>query len=311
MILLSNDQWIDNFVLSALMNTIEISVIMPAYNAGKFVAESIESILKQTFSAWELIVVDDGSTDNTSEVIASFLSDKRIKLIKQPNGGVSAARNTGINAATGNFITFLDSDDTYYPENLQTKYNAITQDSAIEYVYSDLQICDSDMKELHVEKGIPADKVRDSVLTWQSTNIPGLSSNIMIRHSVLKNKNIYFDKNLSNCADRYYKILLVSGCKGTYIPKSLAKYRNTPGSMSKKISLLEHDELYILDRVIEKNIIPERKERKRIFAKVYLMLSGSWYKDGGKTAKAFKYAVKAFITNPTLIGKLFSKVTKL
>jgi glycosyltransferase involved in cell wall biosynthesis len=289
------------------MNTPEISVVMPAYNAEKYIAESIESILNQSFSQWELIIIDDGSTDNTAEIVAKFQSDKRIKLIKQANGGVSSARNAGINAASGNYITFLDADDAYLPENLQAKYEKINTDSGIEFVYSDLYICDSDMKEMHIEKGIPADKIRDSVLTWQSDNIPGLSSNIMLRHSVLKNKNIYFDKNLSNCADRYYKILLVSGCSGAYIPMPLAKYRNTPGSMSKKVFLLEHDELYILDRIKEKNIIPVKKKRNEVFANVYLMLSGSWYKDAGKTGRAIQFAIKAIQINPAIIFRIAKK----
>ena len=206
----------------------------------------------------------------------------------------------------GNYITFLDADDVYLPDNLKTKYEYITSTGA-DYVYSDLTVCDSEMNEISAEKGITADKVRDAVLAWQSENIPGMSSNIMIRHSILKNRNIYFDTNLSNCADRYYKILLVSRCKGAYIPKPLAKYRNTPGSMSKKVSLLEHDELYILQKVKEQNIIPGGKERNKVFAKVYLMLCGSWYKDAGKTTRAVKFAFKAFLTYPLIFFGLLNK----
>jgi glycosyltransferase involved in cell wall biosynthesis len=289
------------------MNTPEISVVMPAYNAAKYLAEAIQSVLQQSFTSWELIVIDDGSTDNTAEIVMGFQADERIRLIKQANAGVSSARNAGINAATGNYITFLDADDIYLPENLLTKYETINSDSGIDYVYSDLLVCDSQMKEMYVEKGVLADKVRNSVLTWHSKNIPGLSSNIIVRHSALKNKSIYFDKNLSNCADRYYKILLVNECKGAYIPKALAKYRNTPGSMSKQVFLLEHDELYILDRIKEKNIIPLGKERNKIFAKVYLMLSGSWYKDAGKTGKAIKFALKALLIYPGVFLKLLNK----
>lgn len=289
------------------MNTPEITVVIPAYNAENYIADSINSVLSQSFTSWELIIVDDGSTDNTSEIIHSFLSDQRITLIKQVNKGVSAARNAGIRAAIGKFVTFLDADDAYLTDNLKIKYEAINTNSDIDYVYSDIMLCDSKMNEILVEKGISADKVCNSVLTWQPVNIPGFSSNIIVRHSLIEDKNIYFDTNLSNCADRYYKILLVSGSNGVYIPKPLAKYRNTPGSMSKKVFLLEHDELYILEKIKEKNIIPENKERNKVFAKVYLMLSGSWYKDAGKTGRAIKFAFLALSTYPGIFFRLLKK----
>ena len=101
------------------MNTPEISIVIPAYNAGPYLIDSITSVINQSFTLWELIVVDDGSTDNTAEIVNPFLTDERITLIRQTNKGVSAARNAGIKAARGRFITFLDADDYYYPNNLQ------------------------------------------------------------------------------------------------------------------------------------------------------------------------------------------------
>ena len=293
------------------MNKPEISVVMPAYNAANYIAESIQSLINQTYSDWELIVVNDGSTDNTVEIINKFTADSRIKLISQKNQGVSAARNSGINASRGNYISFLDADDIFMPDNLKLKLEAMKNVPDADYVYSDIIDCDSEMKEMKVEKGVPAEKINNAILTWQEENIPGLSSNIMVRNSAIKEKGIYFDVNLSNCADRYYKILVVSTCKGVYIPQALTKYRNTPGSMSKNVFLLEHDELYILDRIKEKNIIPEGNARAKIFAKVYLMLSGSWFKDAGKTAPAIKFAWKSFITYPAIIFKLSGKALSI
>ena len=153
--------------------------------------------------------------------------------------------------------------------------------------------------------------MRNAILNWDAKSIPGFSSNVMVRTDTIKDRNIYFDIHLSNCADRYYKILLASECEGFYIPKPLIKYRNTPDSMSKKVFLLEHDELYILDRIKEKNIIPASMGRNKLFAKVYLMLSGSWYRDGGKTLKAFKFALKAFIKHPFVFFYLIRKSGRL
>ncbi len=94
-----------------------VSVIIPTYNRARYVTAAIDSVLAQTFTDYEIIVVDDGSTDNTKEVLQSY-KDK-IHYIYQPNKGVSAARNTGIKAAKGEWIAFLDSDDEWLPEKLE------------------------------------------------------------------------------------------------------------------------------------------------------------------------------------------------
>lgn len=95
----------------------QISVVIPAYNAEKYIARAVESVLKQTRPADEIIVVDDGSTDKTADMVRAF--GDRVRLIQQPNAGVSAARNAGIRAARGNWIAFLDADDEWLPEKLE------------------------------------------------------------------------------------------------------------------------------------------------------------------------------------------------
>lgn len=99
----------------------KVSIITPSYNSSKFIKHTIGSILNQAFLDWELIIVDDCSTDNSCEVIQKFVElDRRIKLIKlEKNSGAAVARNTGIENATGRFIAFLDSDDTWHPEKLE------------------------------------------------------------------------------------------------------------------------------------------------------------------------------------------------
>ena len=105
------------------MTTPTFSVVVPLYNKERHVRRSIDSVLAQTFTDWELIVVDDGSTDSGPEIVQSY-SDLRIRLIHQDNSGVSAARNRGIAAARGPWITFLDSDDEWLPDFLG-KVNAV------------------------------------------------------------------------------------------------------------------------------------------------------------------------------------------
>ena len=89
----------------------KISIVLPTYNRSVFLKNTINSILDQTFKNWELVIIDDGSTDNTRKIVSSFLVDKRIKYIYQKNQERSAARNTGINRSTGDYICFVDSDE--------------------------------------------------------------------------------------------------------------------------------------------------------------------------------------------------------
>src|SRR5665213_2493915 len=98
----------------------KISVIIPCYNQAHFLNESVDSVLAQTYTNWECLIVNDGSTDNTERVaIACAEKDNRIKYIKKENGGLSSARNKGLDEVTGDYIQFLDSDDMITPDKFQ------------------------------------------------------------------------------------------------------------------------------------------------------------------------------------------------
>jgi len=106
----------------------KFSIIIPTFNRSHLISIAIKSVLDQTFSDWELIIVDDGSTDNTKEIVSGF-KDERIKYIYQKNSERSAARNRGIEHANSGWICFLDSDDKYLPDHLETLNNELCIDS--------------------------------------------------------------------------------------------------------------------------------------------------------------------------------------
>lgn len=108
-----------------------ISIITPTYNRAILVQQTIRSIQAQTYTDWELILVDDGSTDNTDEALRPFLADKRIRYFKKSNTGQADSLNTGVAQATGDFIVFLDSDDEAYPTWLQTVYSNLKEDTGL------------------------------------------------------------------------------------------------------------------------------------------------------------------------------------
>jgi glycosyltransferase involved in cell wall biosynthesis len=118
-----------------------VSVVIPTYNYARFLGEAIQSVLDQTYKDLEIIVVDDGSTDNTGEVVSSF-TDARVKYLRQENRGVAAAQNTGIKASHGEYISILGSDDLYLPQNLEDKVKVLDSHPDIGLVYSDAYLLD-------------------------------------------------------------------------------------------------------------------------------------------------------------------------
>lgn len=113
-----------------------ISIMMPAYNAEAFIGQAIESVLVQTYLLWELIVVDDGSKDGTSEIVNGYI-DPRIQVIHQKNRGEAAARNVALKQVNGEFLAFLDADDLYLPQHLEATIGCLIAHPEYDGVYSD------------------------------------------------------------------------------------------------------------------------------------------------------------------------------
>lgn len=124
-----------------------VSIVMPAYNSCDVIGQAICSVLCQTYSNWELLITDDGSTDMTADVVLSFFDD-RITLLRQPNQGVSAARNTAIDISRGEFITFLDADDALPPQSLESRVKLLQNDSTVDVVDGVLLVCGPDLNTI-------------------------------------------------------------------------------------------------------------------------------------------------------------------
>lgn len=117
-----------------------VSVVMPAYNAAAVIGEAISSVIAQTYGHWELIITDDGSTDATAAIVRGF-DDPRIRLIRQSNQGVSAARNSALDVAQGEFITFLDADDALPPNSLKSRVLLLQCNPGIDVVDGVFIVC--------------------------------------------------------------------------------------------------------------------------------------------------------------------------
>ena len=126
-----------------------VSIIMPTYNCGRFIAESINSVLAQTYTNWELLIVDDCSVDNTAEVVAAFKDPRIHYQCNEHNSGAAVTRNTALRIAKGKYIAFLDSDDLWLPEKLE-KQITFMQQNGYAFSYHDYTEIDEESKPLGV-----------------------------------------------------------------------------------------------------------------------------------------------------------------
>src|SRR5215217_3780270 len=119
----------------------KVTVITPVYNGERYIEGAIASLLAQSFQDWELVIIDDGSSDSTPQILEK-LADPRIRVFRQENAGEANARNVGLDQATGEYISFLDADDLYLPTALEDLSSFLDSHPEFDVIYSDGQICD-------------------------------------------------------------------------------------------------------------------------------------------------------------------------
>ncbi len=152
-----------------------ISVITPTYNRADFIGEAVESVLAQTYPHFELLIVDDGSTDNTPEVLQRFNEDERVRLFRQENQGQSIARNVALAEAKGDFICFLDSDNYWPREKLEQQLRIFEQSPEVDVLYGDNVIInetgeETSRKNMARHSGrIAAQMIRDNCVAMNTT----------------------------------------------------------------------------------------------------------------------------------------------
>ncbi len=200
-----------------------VSVIITTYQRSHLVAQAIESVLAQTYTDYEIIVVNDGSTDTIKEVLASF--GEKITAIHQENKGVSAARNTGIDAAKGRYIAFLDDDDLWLPNKLEKQIACLESDPNIGLVYSDM-LCFN-------EKGVfpdtwakanPTPPVQQLWILFVRNFIP--TPSVVVRRECL-DKVSGFDETLTTCEDYDLWLRIIEKWSVHFLNEPLVYYRRS------------------------------------------------------------------------------------
>lgn len=222
----------------------EISIIVPCYNYGNYLSETLESVVGQTFTRWECIVVDDGSTDNTKDVVCSYTNrDNRFVYVYQENKGLSSARNSGIKAATGDYIQLLDADDLIENQKLEAQIHCFRNYPEADIVYGEVRFFDTE-KPLERRFAMWGDNVPWMPMVSGSGKqilAPLLAGNIMVVCSPLIRKEVFdtcglFDETLSNHEDWEFWLRCALGGEQFVFLDSInthALVRYHPDSMSR------------------------------------------------------------------------------
>lgn len=202
-----------------------VTVVIPAYNMENYIAHSIESVIAQSEKNWELIVVNDGSTDQTEAVVRSYIvKDSRIQLITQDNQGVSVARNRGLSVAKGKYITFLDADDWYDPHYLKKMIAPLDDDLA------DMVLCRYQEVDLtgavYSQSPKEIKKLIDNSLIKHLLSVRNTHANMAMiyRLSLLKAHKITFLEGCANGEDRLFVLKASYYARVTFLPEYLYFY---------------------------------------------------------------------------------------
>jgi glycosyltransferase involved in cell wall biosynthesis len=268
----------------------KVSIIMPVLNGERYIGEALESVLAQTYCNYELIVVDDGSTDNTYEKVHAFLGKLDLKYLRHDlPKGIPASVNDGLRKSAGEFIAFLDHDDAWLPEMLETQVTHLERHADVGMVHSDFQTIDSQGQIL--EESVARCR---NLLVPSGYIFPQLFMDcFIVANSVLIRKECfdrlgYFDESLP-FGDYHTWLRISRFYKVDYVPKVLTKYRQHPSQSTRNVSIARptHDSVAL---TVIKNLLdlyPEIREElgertlKRRFASLYFDMAYDWFAKGG------------------------------
>ncbi|MHA4843871.1 glycosyltransferase family 2 protein [Flavitalea antarctica] len=203
----------------------KVSVIIPCYNRSAIVGETLENMFMQSLTPYEVIVVDDGSTDDSFKTVASF--GDRVKLIRQTNQGPGVARNTGFAASAGDFIQFMDSDDLASKNKLEVQVEAL-RISGADFAYCPWVRCNIQNQEMnfldHVLQSQPVPNSK-SMLEWYLSGWSLVFQNCLFKRSIIENTGGYRTDLMPSEDSEYFVRILLSGAKSIHTPECLVFYR--------------------------------------------------------------------------------------
>lgn len=273
-----------------------VSVIIPTYNTAEYIPQAIESVLNQTYSDWELIVVNDGSTDSTASVMNQF-DDPRVRYIYQTHKGRSSARNTGIAHSLGEYLAFLDADDMYHPSKLEVQVAHLDHHSEIGLSYHSGVEIDEHGNPLRLRRSPVEVSLKDLLLGF-----PFSMNDFIVRRSWPEQVG-GFDETLDVNEDRDFRLRLVlAGCRFAGIERFLAYRRLHAGRVFQNLAATLEDMVRVLDTVFADTRCPVEVLAVREVAYASIFLSCSYLEFiQDETALAREHLREAVRLDPSIL----------
>ncbi|MEW6608546.1 MAG: glycosyltransferase [bacterium] len=274
-----------------------ISIIIPTYNAENFLPQAINSVVEQTYQDIEIIVVDDGSTDNTKRIIEPFMD--KIYYIYKDNGGPASARNVGIKSSKGEYIAFLDADDIWLPQKLELQINLFQQCQEIDWIHTNLVLIDESGNVIGIRK--LTEILSGSIFKILFMENWVLTSSVMMKRECLKIIG-NFDETLSVNQDYDLWLRLSHYYKCGYLEQPLVKYRIHHAQNTKKIERLFFYEKAVIEKTIQN--FPEIAGKSKLrYGKLYFKWGCRYFEisELQEARKKFKTALSYQHLNPKYI----------
>jgi len=225
---------------TAASHTPRTSVIIPSFNYAEYLPAAIASVLAQSDSDLELLVVDDGSTDD-SVAIAQVFPDPRVRVFVRPHRGRAAPRNTGMRAARGRYIAFLDADDIWVQDKLAVQCEALDRHPDVGLVYSRFGVIDAVGRLQSRGRSYLAAKPSGAILRHLlEANVIGTPSTICFRRDLVENNGLWFDETNTHREDWHFYLRVAARSRIHYLPRTLAYHRyhtrNTQGNVPARMT---------------------------------------------------------------------------
>ena len=270
-----------------------VSAIIPNYNYSRYICEAVESALNQTYKNVEVIVVDDGSSDDSLKVLSGY--GDRIKVISQKNAGVAMARNNGVEVSTGEYVAFLDADDVWLPDKVEKQVDRFLAEPALGLVHVGVQDISAEGNDLDVHTDGMQGKVSHELLLFDRPVILGGGSGIMVPRNVFDEVG-GFDTRLSTSADWDLFYQISSRYEVGFVSDVLLRYRFHGSNMHGNIDRMQREMIVGFDKAFEGSLAPQNIKRDA-YANLYRTLSGSYFYTGNY--KQFGvFAAKSVLKRP-------------
>lgn len=279
-----------------------ISVITPAYNAEKTIRETVESVLKQTFSDFELLIINDGSQDSTLDIVSS-ISDPRIKVFSYPNAGPQKSRNRGVDLAGGEYVSFLDADDLWTPDKLEAQLKALQANPQAAVAYSWTEYIYEDGR--YFRPGPQFSYSGDVYARLLLSDFVGSGSNPLIRKQALIAVD-RFDESLPAAQDWEMWLRLAARYHFVAVPSIQILYRVGTNSWSSNVSRMELASLQVIEKAFAQAPESIRHLKQTCLGNRYKGLT--WkilqgFPERRKGVTAAKFFWYAITNEPSLLGK--------